>query len=170
MERVITVQLRAADPDESHGVGDAVARLIALKYRTRTFQLREYEFPGQAGSVRAHARGSRDAIVAWSEDHVQTNVDGLLIVDRRSFPVPYLDWAAASVVATTPTTEFLITHKLTIRVSGEPGNERAFAEIVAGDDDDRHTGALASVCETVGLRALDGWERRVREVQKSRGE
>ena len=160
MERVFTLKLNCAhrgpSSDETEGLGDAIARLRALRHRTRSFLAREYAFPD---GIRAIACGAFDPLMAWVEVRPDTPApNGLSIVDRRSVPPPYLDWSSATVVATVPTTEILITHRLLVRVTGDASaglDTDASAELIGGEDEQRHVDALSAVCETAGFAPLD---------------
>lgn len=152
MERVYAIKIQGVDSDG--GIGSAVTRLRALKYKMCSYVARTYKFPG---GICAIARGSRDPIVAHREAEIDMGgVSGIQATDRRSYPVPYIDWSEPTSVETTLVTDIYITHALLVRVVGDPGNEQAHAELTADNNMERHLSALLSVCKTAGFGEVRG--------------
>ena len=152
MERVYAIKIQGVDSDG--GVSSAVTRLRALKYKMSSYVARTYKFPG---GICATARGSRDPIVAHREEEIDmTGLADVQATDRRSYPVPYIDWSEPTSVDTTLVTDIYITHALLVRIVGEPGYEQAHAELTADNNMERHLSALSSVCKTAGFGEVRG--------------
>lgn len=146
MEQLFATVALTCDGDK---LDTSVARLRALRHRTRSFVLRTYSAPGQ---VHVCARGQQEPLRAWREAGVISE-GALTVVARSTFPAGYVDWSAVKTTGKDGlVVEVLITDKLSVLIH-EQGGVRA--ELSLSGDRARHLGALEAVIESAGFDALD---------------
>jgi len=163
MERVFSAGLGGTDEVD---VRMAMTRLRAMKYKMCSYVSRTYRFQGDVVAV---ARGTKHPITAHREERLLASCERAqteeaprsedcslkaVAIDKRSFPVPYIDWSAPESICTSPVTDVYITNSLMVRIVGEPGRERANVEITSSGDLDHQLDALASVCKSCGFAEL----------------
>ena len=163
MERIFSASLVGTDEVD---VRVAMTRLRAMKYKMSSYVARTYRFQGNVVAV---ARGTKLPISAHREELLLSacgcprtdqhtcaedcDLDTVAI-DKRSFPVPYVDWSGPESICTSPVTDIFITNSLLVRITGAPGRERARVEITLSGSLDHQLVALASVCASCGFAEL----------------